>query len=194
LQDSHAVRSIDFHPSGDFIVAATDHEAPRTYDIASGSCFTPPNGADYHRGPINYVRYSPNGANFVTASDDGSLKIFDVVSGRCVFTWDNAHKSSPVWSCRFTRNSKYVLSTGGDSTVKLWDMGLGRVVKTYEGGSFVVSRVVIVRTKVHQLIVVIADRLPQSRQRYPLTKTTSSAETIGPTRYFAGIREPEGRL
>lgn len=138
-KDSHAIRSISFHPSGDFIVAGTDHEAPRTFDVKSGTIYTPPNATDWHRGAINCARYSSNGSQFATCSDDGSVKIFDVVSGRCISTIDNAHKSSPVWSCKFTRNNKYVLTTGGDSTVKLWDTGSGRAVRSYDGASFVVS-------------------------------------------------------
>ncbi|KAI9015543.1 WD40-repeat-containing domain protein [Hyaloraphidium curvatum] len=141
INDSHPVRTISFHPSGDFILAGTDHEAPRVYDVKTSACYTPPNAADWHRQGINFARYSPSGALFATCSDDGSIKVFDVVSGRCTITLDNAHKSQPVWCCKFTRNSRYILSTGGDSTVKLWDVASGRAIRSYEGASFVTTQI-----------------------------------------------------
>lgn len=39
LQDTHNVRSLSFHPSGDFLLAGTDHHVPHLYDVSTFQCY-----------------------------------------------------------------------------------------------------------------------------------------------------------
>lgn len=39
LQDTHNVRSLSFHPSGDFLLAGTDHHVPHLYDVNTFQCY-----------------------------------------------------------------------------------------------------------------------------------------------------------
>lgn len=64
FQDQFAVKSISFHPSGDFLLSGTEHSSPRIYDIHSLQCFIPTTTPSSHTGQINCVRYSPNGITF----------------------------------------------------------------------------------------------------------------------------------
>ncbi|KAK7304227.1 hypothetical protein RJT34_15358 [Clitoria ternatea] len=134
IQDTHNVRSVSFHPSGDFLLAGTDHAVPHLYDINTFQCYLSasipeigPNGA------INQVRYSCTGAMYVTASKDGTIRLWDGISADCVCSITGAHGTAEATSAIFTKDQRYVLSCGKDSTIKLWEVGSGRLVKQYLG-------------------------------------------------------------
>ncbi|KAL9651807.1 hypothetical protein ABK040_014452 [Willaertia magna] len=132
IEESHNVRSIHMHPSGNYLLVGTDGTNIRTYDLVNGyKCYTSAVYEDHHFAAINQVRYSPDGKLFISASKDGSIKIWDGVTGRCVTTIRNAHGTN-VYSVQFSQNSKYVLSGGSDSIAKLWDLSTGKQVRTFE--------------------------------------------------------------
>lgn len=133
LADSYPVKSISFHPSGEFIISGTDHHAVRMFDIQTMKVYIPPSAADQHQGPITKVRYAPSGATFASCSVDGSIKIYDTVSGKCINTIAKAHDGASIIGITFSKSSVYLLSTGLDSKGKLWDMTTGKVICTYEG-------------------------------------------------------------
>ena len=130
ITETHNVRTIHIHPSGDYILLGTDHNHVRIYDLSNMQCYTSPNPQDHHFGPINQVRFSPDGKLYVYGSKDGAIKIWDGVTGRCVNTIPNAH-SGQVYSTQFSMNGKYMLSNGQDFVAKLWDLSTGRQVRTY---------------------------------------------------------------
>ncbi|CAI9111762.1 OLC1v1012074C1 [Oldenlandia corymbosa var. corymbosa] len=134
IQDTHIVRSVSFHPSGDFVLAGTDHPIPHLYDVNTFQCYLsatfPDTGVS---GAINQVRYSTTGALYVSASKDGAIRLWDGVSASCVRTIAGAHGAAEVTSACFTRDQRYILSCGKDSSVKLWEVGTGRLVKQYLG-------------------------------------------------------------
>ncbi|KFK27872.1 hypothetical protein AALP_AA8G439900 [Arabis alpina] len=141
FQDTHNVRSLSFHPSGEFLLAGTDHPIPHLYDVNTYQCFLPSNFPDNGvNGAINQVRYSSTGSMYVTASKDGAIRLFDGVSARCVRSISGAHGKSEVTSAVFTRDQRFVLSSGKDSTVKLWEVASGRMVKEYLGAKRVKLR------------------------------------------------------
>lgn len=39
IQDTHNVRLVSFHPSGDFLLAGTDHPIPHLYDVNTFQCY-----------------------------------------------------------------------------------------------------------------------------------------------------------
>jgi cleavage stimulation factor subunit 1 len=133
LQDSHPVNSISFHPSGDYLLAGTDHESIRLYDIKTFQAFVTPDVPSNHNGRISVVRYSPMGNIFASGSDDGTIKLWDGVSSRCIHTFQTAHNGADIYSLQWSKNGKYLLSTGRDSVPKLWDVTMNKVVRKYEG-------------------------------------------------------------
>ncbi|XP_031490816.1 cleavage stimulation factor subunit 50 isoform X2 [Nymphaea colorata] len=136
IQDTHNVRSVSFHPSGDFLLAGTDHHIAHLYDINTFQCYLTGNAQDMNSGAaINQVRYSSNGGMYVTASKDGCIRIWDGVTAECVRSIVGAHGSAEATSASFTKDQRYVLSCGKDSTVKLWEVGTGRAVKQYIGAT-----------------------------------------------------------
>ncbi|VAI36856.1 hypothetical protein VPH35_092537 [Triticum aestivum] len=132
IQDTHNVRSVCFHPCGDYILAGTDHPVAHLYDVNTFTCFLSANPQD-SSAAINQVRYSGTGSMYVTASKDGSLRIWDGVSAECVRPIIGAHGSVEATSAIFTKDERYILSSGKDSCIKLWEVGTGRLVKQYPG-------------------------------------------------------------
>ncbi|KAJ7978758.1 cleavage stimulation factor subunit 50 [Quillaja saponaria] len=136
IQDTHNVRSVSFHPSGDFLLAGTDHPIAHLYDINTFQCYLSANAPEIGvNGAINQVRYSSTGGMYVTASKDGAIRLWDGVTANCVRSIVGAHGTAEATSANFTKDERYVLSCGKDSTVKLWEVGSGRLVKQYLGAT-----------------------------------------------------------
>lgn len=127
------LRSISFHPSGDFLLVGTQHPTLRLYDVNTFQCFVSCNPLDQHTDTISGVGYNPSANSYVSCSKDGSIKLWDGVSNRCVTTFDKAHDGAEVCSAIFSKNSKYILSSGKDSVVKLWEISTGRTLVKYTG-------------------------------------------------------------
>lgn len=107
--------SAAFHPSGDYVIAGTEHHMvslstfptkfrccngdsqcllPRQahiYDVESLQCFTPSVSDSHHVGGINQVRCAGDGKQYATAGKDGTVKLWDIVSSKCIATLDSAH-------------------------------------------------------------------------------------------------------
>ncbi|VVA27656.1 PREDICTED: cleavage stimulation factor [Prunus dulcis] len=136
IQDTHNVRSVSFHPSGDFLLAGTDHPIPHLYDINTFQCYLSANSPEIDvNGAINQVRYSATGGMYVTASKDGTIRLWDGVTANCVRSIAGAHGTAEATSANFTKDQRFVLSSGKDSTVKLWEVGTGKLVKQYLGAT-----------------------------------------------------------
>jgi len=125
FSDTHAVKSVSFHPTGDYILSSTDHTGIRLWDVETQKCYITPRTELNHFGPVNMVRYSSDGKLYVTCSQDGSIKFWDGVTNDCVNTITNAHGSLEVYSVQFSKNKKYLLTSGKDCTVRLWDVTAG---------------------------------------------------------------------
>ncbi|KAK7260357.1 hypothetical protein RIF29_26335 [Crotalaria pallida] len=134
IQDTHNVRSVSFHPSGDFLLGGTDHAIPHLYDVNTFQCYLSASNLEIGpNGAINQVRYSATGAMYVTASKDGTLRLWDGVTANCVRSITGAHGTAEATSAIFTKDQRFVLSCGKDSTIKLWDVGSGKLAKQYLG-------------------------------------------------------------
>ncbi|KAH1254524.1 Cleavage stimulation factor subunit 50 [Glycine max] len=105
IQDTHNVRSVSFHPSGDFLLAVSNCYLS---DILVGSMY-------------------------VTASKDGAIRLWDGITANCVRSITAAHGTAEATSAIFTKDHRFILSCGKDSTIKLWEVGSGRLIKQYLG-------------------------------------------------------------
>ncbi|XP_038687760.1 cleavage stimulation factor subunit 50 isoform X2 [Tripterygium wilfordii] len=158
LQDTHNVRSVNFHPSGDFLLAGTDHPIPHLYDVNTFQCYLSANVPDIGvNGAINQVRYSSTGSLYVTASKDGAVRLWDGVSASCARSIVGAHGTAEVTSAIFTKDQRFVLSCGKDSSVKLWEVGSGRLIKQYVGATHTQLRCQVVFNDTEEFILSIDD-------------------------------------
>eukprot|EP00271_Cylindrocystis_brebissonii_P007884 TRINITY_DN2178_c0_g1_i1.p1 TRINITY_DN2178_c0_g1~~TRINITY_DN2178_c0_g1_i1.p1 ORF type:complete len:440 (-),score=58.31 TRINITY_DN2178_c0_g1_i1:39-1358(-) len=134
IQDTDNVRSVAFHPCGDYFLAGTEHPIAHLYDVNTFQCFLSSTIDDeHHGGAINQVRYSSTGALYATGSKDGAVRVWDGANAQCVRVIGGAHAGSEATSVAFTRDQRYVLSCGTDYVARLWEVSTGRQVKEYEG-------------------------------------------------------------
>lgn len=156
IQDTHNVRSVSFHPSGDFLLAGTDHPIAHLYDINTFQCFLSANVQEIGvNGAINQVRYSSTGGMYVTASKDGAIRLWDGATANCVRSIVGAHGTTEATSANFTKDQKFVLSCGKDSSVKLWEVGSGRLVKQYVGANHTQLRCQAVFNETEEFVLAV---------------------------------------
>lgn len=157
IQDTHNVRSVAFHPCGDYLLAGTDHHIAHLYDVNTFQCYLSSQLQETHiGGAINQIRYSPNGGLYVTASKDGGIRIWDGVNAHCVRAIVGAHGSAEATSANFSKDQRYVLSCGKDSTVKVWEVATGRQVQQYVGAKHAQMRCQAVFSR-HEEFVLCVD-------------------------------------
>lgn len=130
IQDTHNVRSVAFHPSGDFILAETDHHIAHLYDVHTFQCYLSSTSQERDAGgAINQVRYSSNGSMYVTASKDGGVRIWDGVSAQCTRAIIGAQHTQIRCQAVFNQTEQFVLSIDEPSKeVIIWDTLTGDIV------------------------------------------------------------------
>ncbi|KAJ1812144.1 hypothetical protein LPJ75_003794 [Coemansia sp. RSA 2598] len=137
--DNYAFYSISFHPSGEYLAAATDASEVRLLNVRTSKTYLLRAGStadtDQHSAGLTHVAYAGSGAMIASTSRDGCVKLWDGRSGTCVRTLAQAHGGAPTTAARFSRSSRYLLTTGLDSVVRLWDVAAARVVNSYEGAT-----------------------------------------------------------
>ncbi|CAN6717644.1 unnamed protein product [Malus baccata var. baccata] len=135
FRDTHKVRSLCFHPSGDILLAGTEHPIPHLYDVNTFQCYLSVNAPDIDvNGAVNLVRYSATGGKYVVASKDSVIRLWDGITAKCAHSIP-AHGTAEATSANFTKDQRFVLSSGKDSTVKLWEVDTGKLVKQYLGAT-----------------------------------------------------------
>lgn len=159
------LRSISFHPSGDFLLVGTQHPTLRLYDVNTFQCFVSCNPLDQHTDAICSVSYNPGANTYVTCSKDGSIKLWDGISNRCVSTFEKAHDGAEVCSAVFSKNSKYILSSGKDSVAKLWEISTGRTLVKYTGKISIHHRMCQRHTTVLFPYVIVINKLVFLKQK-----------------------------
>ncbi|KPA76831.1 hypothetical protein ABB37_07635 [Leptomonas pyrrhocoris] len=159
--DNFAVRSAAFHPSGEYMVVATDHHLPRLINIRTEKVLTPPgtyasssahvggDGEDegvaavstyrptdrgaQHTAALSSVCFAPDGRTMMSTSLDGSWMLYDGVSGRVIYKAEDAHSSVAVTSVAYSRTGNVVLTAGMDSIARLWDLRrLSATLRNYQ--------------------------------------------------------------
>ncbi|KAI3631343.1 hypothetical protein MIR68_010833 [Amoeboaphelidium protococcarum] len=136
-EDSFPVKSISFHPTGEYILAGTQHDSPvRMYNVITGQCFTSAiEDSEQHVGGVRMVRYNGDGRMYATCGFDGAVKIFDATNGRLIRHIQAAHGGHDVASVQFCKTSRYLLTSGKDSVPKVWDITSGKPAQVYIGAT-----------------------------------------------------------
>lgn len=138
VAESHAVRSIAFHPTGDYFLAACRHPLLRLYvtdQPRAAPLVARVGSVQHHTQPVNHVSWSLDGSLYTSASKDGSIKIWDAVSSKVTRTISGAHDGHSVNSAVLSRNGAYILSTGRDSFIRIYDVRTGGMLRRFKVGS-----------------------------------------------------------
>lgn len=136
IQDNYPIRSASFHPSGDYVLFATDHFVPRLTNVRTEKVMTTPGSylhlpaasstsataSAHHSAGLTAATFSGDGRTFCTASLDGCWTLYDGVSGKVVFKMEHAHSAVPVTSAVYSRSGQVLLTSGMDSVARLWDL------------------------------------------------------------------------
>jgi len=96
MQDLATMRCLAFHPTGEFLLAGTDHSAVRLYHPKSNQCFSSPHPPNNHRGPVNGLSWMPAGDAFASCGRDGTVKLWDGVTLALRATLDSPHGQAAV--------------------------------------------------------------------------------------------------
>lgn len=133
ITDTHPVRSISLHPSGDFILAGSAHPLPRIYQTEQPGAPALVALDPGHSGPVTHVHWAKTAQTYVSASRDGSVKLWDAVSCRVIRTFAGCHGGAVVGGAVISRSGHYLLSSGGDGTARTFDLRMGAALRVYKG-------------------------------------------------------------
>lgn len=162
ITDNHPVATIKYHPSGEYILAGTEHPALRLYSISTLQCYVS-RDTDIHTKAINQVSISNDGGMFISCSKDGSIKVWDGRNMSCIKTIEKAHNNHDINSVHLSKNGKYILSGGMDGVARLFDISMGQQIGTY-GKVRVTQFRCPARFSFDEAQVIIADPSPKSTE------------------------------
>jgi dipeptidyl aminopeptidase/acylaminoacyl peptidase len=120
-------RAVAFSPNGKRIVAMSDDNSLRSYDVGTGNQINRFLG---HAGEVQAVAFSPDGKQIASASEDGTLRLWNFDTAETIRTFEG-HKGT-VRSVSFSPDGKRLLSGGEDGMVLLWDVETGQILHRFE--------------------------------------------------------------
>jgi len=137
IQETHNVKTVGFHPGGEYLLVGTDHHIVRLYNVNNSKCYISSNPSEEnHFASVNQARFSYDGKMWATSSADGSIKVWDGTNGRVMRTIPHAHGKGQVYTVQFSRNSRYLLTNGDDGLAKMWDLRTGQQLNVYRPPQF----------------------------------------------------------
>jgi eukaryotic-like serine/threonine-protein kinase len=118
---SAAIRSLEFGPSGEILVSASDDQTVKLWSIGSQA----PIAEFSHASAVNHAALSPDGQALVSACDDGAA---------CLWTWRHnetnqirlPHGHMALESARFSGNGDLIVTGGSDRAVRIWEAATGK--------------------------------------------------------------------
>ncbi|ELP87538.1 U4/U6 small nuclear ribonucleoprotein Prp4, putative [Entamoeba invadens IP1] len=111
------VNSLNFHPSGRFLLSASHDSLIKMWDLEIGACVLTQTG---HVKPVRSVVWQQDGGVCVSGGDDKYISMWDIRSGKRVLKFEG-HSGSVTsldWHC----DGMVLASSSEDNTVKLWDV------------------------------------------------------------------------
>ncbi|KAF9083957.1 cleavage stimulation factor, 3' pre-RNA, subunit 1 [Mortierella sp. AD031] len=126
LQDSHAINSVSFHPSGDFLLVGSEAETVRIYDVKTLQCFTPkafsaPPPPPPSRNTASSSLDDSNSANITPAQQQHQQQLAQ----------HGPHRGG-INHIEYAPTGSVFISASSDGSIKVWDAISGKVVRTIE--------------------------------------------------------------
>ena len=117
-----SANSLDFHPSGSFLLTAGDDMAIRFWDFPEPQMFCELKG---HEKSIQSAVLSPDGSSLLTSSNDNSVKFWDLTTNQVVRDLKSHH--AVVFEACYTCHENVVVSISGDHCLRAFRLGSSRI-------------------------------------------------------------------
>jgi cleavage stimulation factor subunit 1 len=124
IADTYPVYSIDFHPSGQFLVAGTAHANIRMYDVHTFKCFTTSgngNSGEYQAFG-SHPGASTSGTAGISAGSVGSSSGGVPISSTA---------NQAVTRVKMTADGRMFATASADGNIRLWDATNGRCISVW---------------------------------------------------------------
>lgn len=111
------VRTLDFHPYGEYIASGSNDTTVRLWDIKNNECIKKYRG---HIANVNSVKFSPDGSWIASAGTEGSVIIWDIRMSKQILEFPE--HASPVTCIQF-HPFEFLLAVGrNDGTIDFYDL------------------------------------------------------------------------
>ena len=111
------ILSLEFHPSGRFLLTSSFDSMIKLWDLNDGMCVIEQTG---HVGAIRTVKWQCDGGLFASGGNDKIVHIFDVRCGKQICQLEG--HSSTITTLDWHRNGGVICSGSDDNTIRLWDL------------------------------------------------------------------------
>ena len=135
--------SIEFSPSGKYLVSSSDDGTIKLWDVRTGrELFT----STDHTLTVTNVRYSPSGSRIASMCLDGSLRVWEVNPSTGIPdsepSLEKEHRKgrSLAWS----KNGRSLATGGNDGEVLIWDVEKLQVMRRIKDHEFTVRQILFI--------------------------------------------------
>ncbi|KAK2195461.1 bifunctional WD40 repeat [Babesia duncani] len=123
IKDGFNIRSLKFHPCGDFLFCGTSNAIIRLYDVTTTQCFTAKETSHQHKGGgINDCDVNGSGSLLYTAGSDGSILFWDAKNMDLLHAMVGVHNGAPVTSVQCDVYDRLLLASSCDGATRLIDL------------------------------------------------------------------------
>lgn len=119
LPHASRVCRVEFHPSGRFVVSASDDTSWRLFDVAEQKELLLQEG---HSRGVYTVSFSTDGSLLVSGGLDSIGRIWDLRTGRTVMILEQDGHIKPIYATDWGSDGHRVLTGSGDGWIKCWDL------------------------------------------------------------------------
>jgi WD40 repeat protein len=131
---SAPVTSVDFSPSGRYVVSGSQDHTIKLWDVATGREIRTFKG---HSDAVSSVKFLPDGRHIVSSSWDKSLRLWNITTGSEIrVSKEHQYK---VHAVAVSRTGKYALSGSEDRSLILWSLRGLSVAKRFGGSGLQVT-------------------------------------------------------
>ena len=133
---SDRINSLDFHPSGRFLLTSSFDSLIKLWDLENGNCVVEHTG---HVGSIRSIQWHCDGGIFASGGSDNSIHLFDIRCGKQISLLQG-HSSTVTcldWHC----DGGVLCSSSDDNTIKLWDIRMQKCGYTIPAHNNIITSV-----------------------------------------------------